>query len=313
MDVVQDIHEINIGVVGGFVGGEVFLGFDVGPVLGGHVVKVVAGGQAAPVIEEGGVAFFFDGAFEFVEFVEGVGLHGVAEPGGEVFVVVDPGGHVGDVEIAGGFVFVDDLGRGEEFVVGVAEDVGGEVAHEIEDAGVGPLVFAEGFEVHEEVADEAVAVDLVDPVGEFFGGEGPLGPGAVGEAGGDVVGEAVVFEEEFGFGGVGGAVDEVGGAEAEDVVGTFGEEAVVAHVADEVGEVVVVDEFGVAEDARFLAEELFDFGAVEFDLGAEFVAGVEEGEGVVVGFVEEFDVAGVGELFEVFDDFWGVFFELFEG
>jgi hypothetical protein len=35
----------------------------------------------------------------------------------------------------------------------------------------------------------AVAVDVVDPLGELLGGEGPLLPAAVAEAEGDVVGE----------------------------------------------------------------------------------------------------------------------------
>lgn len=56
------------------------------------------------------------------------------------------------------------------------EDGFGEFGEEVEDAGVFPLVFAEGFVVHEEVAEVAVAVDLVDPFGEFFGGEWPFFP-----------------------------------------------------------------------------------------------------------------------------------------
>jgi hypothetical protein len=57
-------------------------------------------------------------------------------------------------------------------------------------------VLAEGLVVHEQVAQVAVAVDLVDPVGELLGVRGATRPPAVAEAEGDVVGEAVVLEEQ---------------------------------------------------------------------------------------------------------------------
>lgn len=63
--------------------------------------------------------------------------------------------------------------------VGDIEDCFGEFFHEVEDAGVFPLVFTEGFVVHEEVAEVSVAVDVVDPLGEFFGGERPFFPAFV--------------------------------------------------------------------------------------------------------------------------------------
>src|SRR5690606_4666576 len=76
------------------------------------------------------------------------------------------------------------------------EDGLGHGAHELEDARVGPLVLAEGLVIHEEVDKVAVAVDVVDPLGELLGREGPLAPAAVAEAEGDIVGEAVVLEQE---------------------------------------------------------------------------------------------------------------------
>src|SRR5436853_168563 len=79
-------------------------------------------------------------------------------------------------------------------------------------------------------------------------------------------------------------VQKVGAAIAEDVVCAFGEDGVVAHVADEMGQVVVVDQFGVAEDAGFLAEHFFDQLVMQLDLLAEFLARVEEGERVIVSF-----------------------------
>ena len=39
----------------------------------------------------------------------------------------------------------------------------GKMLHKIKNPGVGPLMFAEGFVIHEQIAQETVAVDLVDP------------------------------------------------------------------------------------------------------------------------------------------------------
>lgn len=47
--IVEDVHEVDVAVVGGVVGGEVFVDIAVGPVLGAHVVEVVARGELAPV------------------------------------------------------------------------------------------------------------------------------------------------------------------------------------------------------------------------------------------------------------------------
>ena len=76
----------------------------VGPVFGAHVVEVVAGGEFAPVVDDvlhldfafgvaGGFDFdeaFFDVLFDFVGFFEGVVLHVVATPCGEVAFGVGP-------------------------------------------------------------------------------------------------------------------------------------------------------------------------------------------------------------------------------
>ena len=102
--VIQRVHEVDVGVVGGVVGGEVLVDVAIGPVLGAHVVEVVGGGEFPPVFEQvlglghgGAVAGFlgggvgaFDGGFEAVGVVEGVCLHGVAAPGGEVALGVGP-------------------------------------------------------------------------------------------------------------------------------------------------------------------------------------------------------------------------------
>ncbi len=102
--IVEDIHEVDVAVVGGVVGGEVFVDIAVGPILGTHVVEVVAGGEFSPIGEDVfdfgrllwvGLGFdldyaVFEDAFNAVGFFECVVLHGVASPGGEVAFGVGP-------------------------------------------------------------------------------------------------------------------------------------------------------------------------------------------------------------------------------
>jgi len=64
LDVIQHVHEIDVAVVGAFVGAEVFVDVAVGPVFGAHVVEVVAGGDSPPIGQELGVGFSFS-AFRF--------------------------------------------------------------------------------------------------------------------------------------------------------------------------------------------------------------------------------------------------------
>ena len=52
LHIVEDIHEVDVAVVGGVVGGEVFVDIAVGPILGAHVVEVIAGGEFSPVGED---------------------------------------------------------------------------------------------------------------------------------------------------------------------------------------------------------------------------------------------------------------------
>jgi hypothetical protein len=306
---------------------------------------VVTGGEFAPIVEEifclgefrsvarefGFEDAIFDGGFEAEAFIEGGVLHGIAAPGGEIALGIGPGDVVVDIVIADGEELVDGHGGGDEviFTFGDIEDGFGEFFQELEDAGVFPLVLAKGFVIHEEVAEVAIAVDVVDPLGEFFGREGPLGPTSIGEAEGDVIGEAVVFAEggeglvlppNCRAGIAGSHVGVVGGAEAEDAVDTFAEDAGEAagsvwvfHVGDEVGEFVVVDEFGVAEDAGCDPEELFDLGRVHVDLLDKLTLGINEGEGVAVGLADELAAAGVGELLEEVDDIGAELLKLFEG
>ena len=82
----------------------------------------------------------------------------------------------------------------------------------------------------------------------FGYGEGPFAPVAIREAEGDVIGKAIILEEEPEILATGGLIDIIRAAPTEDFIPTFGEDAFVALFIGPVGELVVVSELGVAKD-----------------------------------------------------------------
>ncbi len=200
-----------------------------------------------------------------------------------------------------------------KLIVPVFHDFAGEMPHEIENARVGPLVLAEGFVIHEQVADEPVAVDLADPAGEFFGGQRPLFPGAVGKPEGDVVAEPVIFEQQLELGRMRRAINEIWAAISQNLVHPLGEDGVVSHVAHEMGQIVVVDQLGIAKNPRLLAEQVLDVLPVLFDLGPEFLARIKERQGVVICFVEKFHASGLVQVVEGFHCFRDILLDLLQG
>ena len=67
------------------------------------------------------------------------------------------------------------------------------------------------------------------------------------------------------------------------MIGAFGEDGVVAHVLDHLGDVVAVDQLGVAEHVRHDAEMLLDEIVVHGDLGLELLGIEERSQRVRVG------------------------------
>ena len=65
----------------------------------------------------------------------------------------------------------------------------------LEDARVGPLVLAESFVVHEQIAAVSITVDLIHPTCKFLGRKRPFLPSTIGEAKGNVVAQAVILEQ----------------------------------------------------------------------------------------------------------------------
>ena len=78
------------------------------------------------------------------------------------------------------------------------------------------------------------------------------------------------------------------------------------------GQVVVVDQLGVAENLRRLAEHCLDFALVHVDLHFELGFGVEESQAVVIGLGDQFDPSRVSQVLEGLQRFRRQFFQLFD-
>jgi len=76
----------------------------------------------------------------------------------------------------------------------------------------------------------------------------------------------------------------------------------VLHLGDEPRQVVVVDEFGVAEDFGRLSEEVLDFLGMHVHLLGELLPVVKPAEGVEIGLTDELAAARLGEFAEQIDD-----------
>ena len=129
-----------------------------------------------------------------------------------------------------------------------------------------------------------MAVEAEEPGGIFVCGKRVFLPGLVGEAEGNVVREAVVFQQQAYAAAVGRLVAEIGAAPVDDLVGTLGEHGLVAHFLGHAGDVVVVDELCVAEGSGRHAKVLFDKPVVDPDLLLPFLWREEKGQGMGVGF-----------------------------
>ncbi len=91
----------------------------------------------------------------------------------------------------------------------------------------------------------------------------------------------------------GGLVDKIGAPPAQDLIGALGEHHPVSHCLDEAGEVVVINHLRVAESPGGLPEKAADPVAVPDHLIFELALGEQEGQGMVVGLVDELHAAGL--------------------
>src|SRR2546423_15384160 len=114
----------------------------------------------------------------------------------------------------------DWAGREEAVFIRRAEDRAGKLAKKIEDAGLGPLVLAERFVIHEQVAQLPAArrVDLVHPRRELRRRHRPLLPGAVGKAKRDVIAKAIVLQQQLQLARQRRGIDEGSAAKTQELV-----------------------------------------------------------------------------------------------
>jgi hypothetical protein len=105
-------------------------------------------------------------------------------------------------------------------------------------------------------------------------------------------------------------IEEIRRTSHEDIVGPFTDDAFEAELRNQVRKIVIIDEFGISEHFGFLAEVFFNECSLQSDLFGEFFAAVEERKGMIIGFREKFDAAGVGEFLEGIEDLGIIAFEL---
>ncbi len=145
-----------------------------------------------------------------------------------------------------GRIFFQALGRGEKFVAGVQHKTR-QRGEKIKDAGLDPLVLAEGFVIHKQIDQWAARLALSDPVCEFVSQQRILGPRGIGKTKGDVVAETVVFQQQF-DGRMGGTLNVVTGTTRTQYgIGALGQHGMKTHIRSHAGDIIIVNQFGVAE------------------------------------------------------------------
>ena len=247
---------------------------------------------------------------QFVQFVEGVLLELVAQIHGHVALDRGPGDGVRHLDGPDALEVLDGLGRRHELHRTISEHLFREGAHEVEDAARGGMEEPEDLIVHEEVHD--VALGAPQPLRIFLRRQRPDVPVLVGEAHGDVVAQRIVPQEQVQFRLRGAAVHVIGIAPAQDLLGTFGQHGLEAHVIDRRADGVGIDHFRIAESDRLDAEQLLELVHLLEHLVLELGLGGHGSQGMVIGLAEELDLAGVRESLETLDDFGGIALEEFE-
>jgi hypothetical protein len=97
------------------------------------------------------------------------------------------------------------------------------------------------------------------------------------------------------------------------MVGTFGDDRVeIAHSINGMGKIVVVNEFGVSENSRFLPEIILDRVHVFVYLFDELGTRIQKTKAVVISFGKKFHAAGFGKVDESLHDLGAVLGELLQ-
>ena len=140
----------------------------VGEPLGAHIVKMVGCLQASPGAQQIFVAAGLHLFFQTVDSRDGILLHVIAQPGGQVAFGVGPGHEIVHVETGHGLEHGRRFGGRHETEARQGKQDVRQGLHELEDARGFPLVFAKGLVVHEQVDDVPCGPGGLGPAGEFF-------------------------------------------------------------------------------------------------------------------------------------------------
>ena len=202
------------------------------------------------------------------------------------------------------------LGRRDKLEGTILRDGLRQITHKVENAAGGSLVLPEGLVIHEEVDD--FPFGLFQPGKVFLGRQGPVFPTLVRETESNVVAERVVPQQQFQFGLLGAGIYIVRALPTHDVAGALGKHRLEAQLIDLPADAVGIDELGVPERFRRLAEELLHQGLVFEHLVAEFGLRSQRGQGVVIGLGQEFHAAGIGQGAERINHFGGIALKLLQ-
>lgn len=277
-----------------------------------HVVEVVRSRKPPPGTQEIRVTCFLHIRFQGLYSAQGVVLQIISPPGGEVALCVCPGDEVGDIKSCHGRTLACHLCGCRKGEVRILQHDAGQGFHEVEDTCLRPLMLAKGLVVHEEVDGLSLAVQGEEPACILLGSERIFLPALVGEAEGNVVREAVVLQKKSYATAVAGLVCKVWRSPVNDLVGTFGEDGLVAHLLRSFCYIVVVDELGIAEGCGPDTEVLLHKLVMDSDLFHPLVGREEEGEGVGIGFSKDFHAARVYQFLEALQNIWCVLHHLFD-
>ena len=137
-------------------------------------------------------------------------------------------------------------------------------------------------------------------------------PVAVTKAKSDVVGEAVVFEEEIDLIATGRAINVIRTTSTENAVPPLGKNSGKVVRLGPFCEIVIVSELGVAKTMRTNAEIMLDGVGVHGDLRLELVKIMEEGEGVIVCLADDFALSCRDHILDGIDEVGFIEGSLFE-
>ena len=95
-------------------------------------------------------------------------------PSGQVAFGVGPSDNFGHRNDVGDRLEIASFGNGKEFVVVNGEPRRNKMVEKVENAGILPLVFAEGLKIHEEINQVATETIVVEPSLVFFDSQRPF-------------------------------------------------------------------------------------------------------------------------------------------